>query len=186
MRYPRVYIFFESQTNIPDENFFQSISSSRRKVYLKGISKKIKSLEKSISVIKKFDYEHLDFPYRSDVLVLSSLSVLDFISTYFSDKNPRFYWIDSAKDETELEHCLISLADLMHMKFHLRECFYFYMKSRNNFENKCGVVTHEPERYLVDSYAAGHGETRTSLESEIRVHIKSLLSYGAINRIDLG
>jgi hypothetical protein len=185
MRYPRVYILFDKQLTLPNENFFQSISASNRKIYLRGISEKIMSIEASIANIRKLDSIFLEFPSQSEILVLSGLSVVDFVAAYFSDKNPRFYWLDSAENEAKLESYIGLLSDLDEMKYFLIEANHLYIRARDYFENMTNTVVHDPERYIIDTYALGHRKIRTSLESEIRVYIKRLLSFGMLNRVDL-
>jgi hypothetical protein len=185
MRYPRAFILFDSQLSLPDENFFQSISGAERKIYLNEVTKPIRTIKNSISKITSFD-DYLNKPYfDTQVLVISNFSIVDFISAYLSDKNPRIYWLDSHEDEKKLESCLNGLSNLDQMKYYLKRSISHYVEARLSFSKLIDQKLHDPERYITEYQALAYYKTRTSVESEIRVYLKSLLSYGMINRIDL-
>jgi len=185
MRYPRAFILFNHPQELPEEDFFQSISGSKRKIYLSGISKPIKSIDNAINCIRTVDCRLTENEFMPDVLVISNLSVVDFVYAYISDKKPRVYWVDSFQDELNIRKYLDAFLHLEDMKYFLRESLPFYCKSRRILEKVCQNKIHDPERYIMEYQALAYGDIRTTVESEIRVHLKNLLSFGVLNRLDL-
>ena len=185
MRYPRAFILFNHPRELPEEDFFQNISGSKRKIYLSGISKSIKSIDNVINCIRSVDCRLTEHEFMPQVLVISNLSVVDFVYAYISDKKPRVYWVDSNKDELNIQKCLDAFLHLDDMRYFLRESLNFYGKSRRILEKVCRNEIHDPERYIIEYQALAYGDIRTNVESEIRIYLKNLLSFGILNRLDL-
>jgi hypothetical protein len=186
MRYPRVFFVFKKPEILPDEEYFQSISNSPRKVYLSKISDPIQSIDQQIEIILDID-SYLKHRYlcQREVLVISYPKVFDFLGAYFSDKDLAIYWIDSKHNLKAILQLLGSYDQLQTAKDLLRQGCYHYFCGLNRFVDCTDRYPHPQDDVLYKLQAIAYGDVKTVLESEIRVLLNNKLSMGNMTRIDL-
>jgi|APCry1669193181_1035450.scaffolds.fasta_scaffold38609_5 hypothetical protein len=186
MRYPRVFFVFKKPEILPDEEYFQSISNSPRKVYLSKISDPIQSIDQQIEIILDIDsfLKHRLISHR-EVLVISHPKIFDFLGAYFSDKDLAIYWLDSKHNLKEIVELLGSYDQLQIAKDSMQEVCYHYFCGLNRFVDCTDRYPHPQDDVLYKLRAIAYGDMKTVLESELRVLLNNKLSMGNINRIDL-
>ena len=186
MRYPRVFFVFKKPEALPDEEYFQSISNSPRKVYLSKVSNLIQSIEEQIELLLDID-AFLKHRYicQREVLVISHPKIFDFLGAYFADKDLAIYWLDSKSNVYEIAQLLKSFDQLRASKDLLQQGCYHYFCALNRFANCMDRYPHPQDDVLYKLRAMTNGDVKTVLESEIRVLLNNKLSMGNMNRIDL-
>jgi hypothetical protein len=186
MRYPRAFFIFEEDQSGLNEDFFQSISNSVRKIYLSKISRPCKSIDRQIEKIIDIDRYLRSSPHIDrQVLVISDPKVFDFLITYFSDKNLTLYWLDRKSDLFDIIPLLRTLDQIQAMKHIFSQACHHYFIALDEFIACTGRGPHPQDELIYKINALSYGDPKTILESEARVLLKSKLSMGVMNRIDL-
>lgn len=186
MRYPRAFFVFDKQEILPDEEHFKGLANSSRSAYLQGVTNPIKSLDEEVDLIIAVD-NYLNNAYKNqrDILVLSHPKIFDFLLAYFGDKNLRLYWIDNKDYFERIYIANNALEELGCMNSHLYDAAHAYSHAYGYFYHLAKHSTHPHDDIIDTIQALSMGETRTILESELRILLTRLLSVNVINRFDL-
>jgi hypothetical protein len=186
MRYPRAFLVFDHQENLPDADHFKGLSNSNRAAYVAGISKPIKSIESQVHLVLSVNsYLSNEFKKPKDVVVLSFPKIFDFLMAYFGDKNLSLFWID---DHDSYERIFIAndaLDELGCMDSFLYDASHAYFNAYKGFYHLARRDPHPHDTIINTMQAMVSGEIKTVLESELLVLLTQLLSVNVLNRIDL-
>lgn len=186
MRYPRAFLVFDHQENLPDAEHFKGLSNSNRAAYVAGISKPIKSIESQVHLVLSVNsYLSNEFKKPKDVVVLSFPKIFDFLMAYFGDKNLSLFWID---DHDSYERIFIAndaLDELGCMDSFLYDASHAYFNAYKGFYHLAKRDPHPHDTIINAMQAMASGEIKTVLESELLALLTQLLSVNVLNRIDL-
>ena len=134
MRYPRTVFIFDTPNEGVDESYFQKISSSSQKIYIRGHSKPIRTIDSELDAIKLLDgYLNFTGPNRSD-MVIGNLKHVEFIATSLADKDCSIYWLMNKNSALCIRAALSALLDLHEMEALFNEALYYYTKSRDRYQ----------------------------------------------------
>ena len=134
MRYPRTVFVFDTPNEGFDEHYFQKISSSTQKIYIREQSQPIKTIDAELDAIKILDgYLNFTGPNRT-YLVVSNLKHVEFIATSLADKDCSIYWLMSKNSALCIRTALSALLDLHEMEALFNEALYYYTKSRDRYQ----------------------------------------------------
>jgi hypothetical protein len=116
MRYPRTVFAFDAPANGVDEHYFQMISASTQKIYIKGLSKPVRTLDHEINLIRILD-DYLNFtgPDRT-YMALGNIKEVEFLAMAMSDKNCSIYWLIDKNSSIYIQGALDALLDLYAME----------------------------------------------------------------------
>ena len=184
MRYPRAYLVFDKPLDNFSEKFFQNISGLKSKIYLSGYSTRVNTIEKELLEIKEVDCFFKNYGNRH-FLVMSNPRIFDFLLAYFSDKKLQIYWVDNAGSSKDSSKVLKALMSLLRMKGHFYDGVQHYYCAFKAFEE---IADRRPTGRddLIDTIYNGLAwNSKTILECELTILLKSKLRLGIVNRIDL-
>jgi hypothetical protein len=134
MRYPRTVFVFDTPVLGNDESYLQMISSSTQKIYIRELSKPIKTINAELDEIKMLDgYLKFTGPNRS-YLVISNLKDVEFISMFLADKNYSIYWLLNKNSALCIRTAMGALLDLRQMEDLFHAALFFYTKSRDRYQ----------------------------------------------------
>jgi len=187
MNYPRAFFIFDKQTNLPNAEFFQKISNSDCEIYIPNLSEEIEELEIQIAVVQEVNsyfVSKLDY-LEKDMIVISNPKILDFLMTYFSDKNLAVYWILNAFDQTKISLLMEAIVALEEMKINIADACNNYDSALESFFDLTKREPHPRDEIIRNMSQHIYWKSKTYLECEIEVLLKNTLKYGIINRVDL-
>jgi hypothetical protein len=134
MRYPRTVFVFDTPNEGVDECYFQKISSSSQKIYIRGHSKPIRTIDSELDAIKLLD-GYLNFiSTNRSYMVVGSLKHVEFIATSLADKDCSIYWLINKNSALCIRAALGALLDLHEMEALFNEALYYYTKSRDRYQ----------------------------------------------------
>jgi hypothetical protein len=134
MRYPRTVFVFDTPNHGIDQEYFQMISSSSQKIYIRGHSKPIGTIDSELDAIKILDgYLNFTGPNRS-YMVIGNLKHVEFIATSLADKYCSIYWLMNKNSALSIRAALGALLDLHEMEALFNEALYYYTKSRDRYQ----------------------------------------------------
>ena len=115
MRYPRTVFVFDTPNHGVDQEYFQMISSSSQKIYIRGHSKPIGTIDSELDAIKLLDgYLNFTGPNRS-YMVIGNLKHIEFIATSLADRDCSIYWLMNKNSALCIRAALSALLDLNEM-----------------------------------------------------------------------
>jgi hypothetical protein len=187
MDYPRAFFVFDKQAVLPRAEFFQKIASSDCETYIPNFSEEIEELELQIAVVQEVNSYFLrKLNYvKKDTIVISNPKTLDFLMTYFSDKNLAVYWIDNAFDQTKISRLIEAIVALEEMKINIEDACNSYDSALESFFDLTKRAPHPRDEIIRNMSQHTIWKSKTYLECEIEVLLKNTLKYGIINRVDL-
>ena len=171
MRYPRTVFVFDTPSPKLDENYFQMISSSTQKIYIKGQSKLVKTIDSELDAIKILDgYLNFTGPNRS-YMVIGNLKHVEFIATSLADKDCSIYWLMNKNSALCIRTALSALLDLHEMEALFNEVLYYYTKSRDRYQalSDSRHISNDDFPQLISDIIDGHTQV------ELRADIESFL-----------
>lgn len=134
MRYPRTIFVFDTPSTGIDEEYFQMISSSSQKIYIKGISKSIHTLDHELNYVRMLDgYLNFIGPKRT-VLAVGNLQQVEFLFAALADKNCSIYWLMDKDSVICIRDALEALLDLHSMEGDLNDALYLYTGARERYQ----------------------------------------------------
>jgi len=151
MRYPRTVCVFDTPNHGIDQEYFQMISSSSQKIYIRGHSKPIRTIDSELDA--------------------SNLKHVEFIATSLADKDCSIYWLMNKNSALCIRAALSALLDLHEMEALFNEALYYYTKSRDRYQalSDSTHISNDDFPQLISDIIDGHTQV------ELRADIESFL-----------
>ena len=171
MRYPRTIFVFDTPNESVDEHYFQMISSSTQKIYIREKSKPIKTIDAELDAIKILD-GYLNFTsHNRTYLVISNLQDVEFIAMSLADKNCSIYWLISKNSALCVRSALSALLDLHEMEVLFNDALFYYSSARERYQalTDSGHISNDEFPQMIAGIVNGHKQI------ELRADIESFL-----------
>ena len=135
MRYPRTVFVFDNPTSGIDENYFQMISASTQRIYIKGHSKPIRTLDHELNLVHILDgYLNFTGPSRT-YMAIGNLKEVEFLAMALADKHCSIYWLIDKNSAICIRSALDALLDLHTMEDDLNDALYLYSGARERYQS---------------------------------------------------
>ena len=111
------------------------ISSCTQKIYIKGQSKPVRTLDHELDLIRILDgYLNFTGPNRT-YIALGNIKEVEFLAIALSDKNCSIYWLIDKNASICIQGALDALLDLHAMEDDLSDALYLYTGARERYQS---------------------------------------------------
>ena len=172
MRYPRTVFVFDTPISGIDEHYFQMISSSTQKIYIKGQSMPVRTLDIELDLIHILDgYLNFTGPNRT-YMAVGNIKEVEFLAMALSDTNCSIYWLIDKESAECIRAALDALLDLHVMEDDLSDALYLYPGARERYQSLTDSV-HIPNDQLPQLIAdILNGKMQIQLRADLEIFLR--------------